>query len=57
MQDGSLPVDYVLALNNRMNSYFGKFVAEWLKSDRVANYFAFELGGFEFLLDIIGKSK
>lgn len=57
VQEGSLAVDYVLALNARMNSYFSRFVNDWLKSDRVANHFAFDLGGFEFLLDIIGKSK
>jgi hypothetical protein len=44
-----------LNLSRRTNSYFTKFVGSWLKSDSIASHFVFELGGFEFLLDTIGK--
>jgi hypothetical protein len=42
-------------LSRRTNGYFTKFVGNWLKSDSIASHFVFELGGFEFLLDTIGK--
>jgi len=47
--------DSLLTLSRRTNEYFTKFVASWLKSDSIASHFVFELGGFEFLLDTIGK--
>ena len=42
-------------LSRRTNEYFARFVGSWLKSDSIASHFVFELGGFEFLLDTIGK--
>ena len=57
LQSGELSVDYLMGLNQRANTYFSRFVAAWLKTDAQANHFVFDLGGFEFLLDIIGKSK
>jgi hypothetical protein len=44
-------------LSRRTNEYFTKFVGNWLKSDSIARHFVFELGGFEFLLDTIGKKE
>jgi hypothetical protein len=44
-------------LSRRTNDYFTKFVGNWLKSDAIASHFVFELGGFEFLLDTIGKRE
>ena len=32
-------------------------MGNWLKTDAIASHFVFELGGFEFLLDTIGKSE
>jgi hypothetical protein len=57
LKSGELSVDYLMGLNQRTNIYFSRFVAAWLKTDAQANHFVFDLGGFEFLLDIIGKSK
>ena len=44
-------------LSRRTNDYFIQFVGVWLKSDAIASHFVFELGGFEFLLDTIGKKE
>lgn len=44
-------------MGRRTNEYFTQFVGCWLKSDSVASHFVFELGGFEFLLDTIGKKE
>jgi hypothetical protein len=52
---GSIGPDALLSLSRRTNDYFTKFVGGWLKSDTIARHFVFELGGFEFLLDTIGK--
>ena len=57
MKSGELSVDYLIGLNQRTNIFFSRLVAAWLKTDAQANHFVFDLGGFEFLLDIIGKSK
>lgn len=52
---GSIGPDALMSLSRRTNDYFTKFVGGWLKSDSIARHFVFELGGFEFLLDTIGK--
>ena len=46
-----------MSLSRRTNGYFTKFVGNWLKSDSIASHFVFKLGGFEFLLDTIGKKN
>jgi hypothetical protein len=46
-----------MTLSRRTNDYFTQFVGAWLKSDSIASHFVFELGGFEFLLDTIGKRE
>ena len=54
---GTAGSDALLALSRRANSYFTKFISCWLKTDSIARHFVFELGGFEFLLDTIGKKE
>jgi len=54
-QDGSIGADALMNLGRRTNEYFTLFTATWLRSDAIASHFVFELGGFEFLLDTIGK--
>lgn len=56
-QEGSIGADALMNLSRRTNEYFTKFVGNWLKSDSIARHFVFELGGFEFLLDTIGKKE
>jgi hypothetical protein len=56
-EDGTAGVDALMSLSRRSNDYFTKFVGNWLNSDAIANHFVFELGGFEFLLDVIGKTE
>ena len=56
-EEGSIGADALMNLSRRTNEYFTKFVGNWLKSDSIARYFVFELGGFEFLLDTIGKKE
>lgn len=56
-ESGSIGVDAMMSLSRRTNDYFTKFVGGWLKSDSIARHFVFELGGFEFLLDTIGKKS
>jgi hypothetical protein len=56
-EDGTAGADALLCLSRRTNDYFTKFVGNWLKSDPIASHFVFELGGFEFLLDTIGKKE
>ena len=55
-EEGTAGADALMALSRRTNDYFTKFVGNWLKSDPIASHFVFELGGFEFLLDTIGKN-
>jgi hypothetical protein len=52
---GNMAADYRIKLSNKSNSYLTKFVTEWVKTDEQANFFIFKLGGFEFLLDFIGR--
>jgi hypothetical protein len=54
-EEGTIGADALLSLGRRTNEYFTQFVGNWLKSDAIASHFVFELGGFEFLLDTIGK--
>jgi len=54
-EDGAIGADALMNLSRRTNEYFTQFVGSWLKSDSIASHFVFELGGFEFLLDTIGK--
>jgi len=54
-EDGTIGADALMNLGRRTNDYFTQFVGNWLKSDSIASHFVFELGGFEFLLDTIGK--
>ena len=54
-KEGTIGADALMSLSRRTNDYFTKFVGNWLKSDSIASHFVFELGGFEFLLDTIGK--
>jgi hypothetical protein len=54
-EEGTAGADALLGLSRRTNDYFTRFVGNWLKSDSIASHFVFELGGFEFLLDTIGK--
>lgn len=56
-EEGTAGADALMALSRRTNEYFTKFVGNWLKSDPIASHFVFELGGFEFLLDTIGKNE
>jgi hypothetical protein len=56
-QEGTIGADALMNLSRRTNEYFTKFVGNWLKSDSIARHFVFELGGFEFLLDTIGKKE
>lgn len=44
-----------MSLGRRTNEYFTLFTGSWLRTDAIASHFVFELGGFEFLLDTIGK--
>jgi hypothetical protein len=50
-----MSADYRIKLSNKSNNYLTKFVSEWVKTDEQANFFIFKLGGFEFLLDFIGR--
>lgn len=54
-QAASVGADTLMNLGRRTNEYFTLFVGCWLKSSSIASHFVFELGGFEFLLDTIGK--
>ena len=56
-EEGTVGPDALMNLSRRTNDYFTKFVGNWLKSDAIASHFVFELGGFEFLLDTIGKRE
>jgi len=56
-EEGTVGADALMSLSRRTNGYFTKFVGNWLKSDSIASHFVFELGGFEFLLDTIGKKN
>lgn len=51
----SVGPDALLTLSRRTNDYFTKFVGGWLRTETIARHFVFDLGGFEFLLDTIGK--
>lgn len=55
-EEGTIGADALMSLSRRTNEYFTRFVGAWLKSDSIASHFVFELGGFEFLLDTIGKT-
>ena len=55
-EEGSAGADVLWSLSRRTNEYFTQLVGNWLKSDSIASHFVFELGGFEFLLDTIGKT-
>ncbi len=52
--NNQLGFDVSVRLSERTNEYFIKLLGQWLISDKVASYFVFDLGGFEFLLDTIG---
>jgi hypothetical protein len=54
-ETGSVGPDALLTLSRRTNDYFTKFVGGWLRTETIARHFVFDLGGFEFLLDTIGK--
>ena len=56
-EEGTVGPDALMNLSRRTNDYFTKFVGNWLKSDAIASHFVFERGGFEFLLDTIGKRE
>lgn len=56
-QDGTIGADTLMNMGRRTNEYFTQFVGCWLKTDAIASHFVFELGGFEFLLDTIGKRE
>jgi hypothetical protein len=56
-KEATIGADALMTLSRRTNDYFTQFVGAWLKSDSIASHFVFELGGFEFLLDTIGKRE
>ena len=56
-KEATIGADALMNLSRRTNDYFTQFVGAWLKSDSIASHFVFELGGFEFLLDTIGKKE
>lgn len=54
-QESTIGADALMNLGRRTNEYFTLFTGCWLRTDAIASHFVFELGGFEFLLDTIGK--
>jgi hypothetical protein len=56
-ENSQMGADILLNLSKRTNLYFTKLVSQWMISDSIANHFVFQLDGFEFLLDIIGKKS
>lgn len=46
-----------ITLSEKTNLWFTQLLSQWLVSDKIVNYFVFELKGFAFLLDTIATDK
>ena len=56
-EEARINADVAVKLSARSCALFSTFINNWLISDSVASTFAFDLNGFEFLLDRISIGK
>jgi hypothetical protein len=46
-----------VSLNQRICECFEQLVGTWMTTDNLAHYFAFNIGGFEYIFSLIGVDQ